>query len=244
MRIAAMQPYFLPYLGYFALIKHTDRWVVNGIVQFRKHSWINRNRILSPVKGWNYMTIPLKKHSSHDRIVDITIHNQQQWKTKIRAQLQHYKKIAPHYHHVMELVSNILSIQTSSLMEMDIHSLALVCQYLDISFQPVLFTDLDINTSNIQSPDQWGLETAMALGADEYWNLPGGESFYHPEKYEQNGIKLRFLRVKLKEYDQHRSPFEPALSIVDAMMFNSNAEIHHMLDDYQLETISHEPQAK
>ena len=38
-----MQPYFLPYLGYFSLIKHTDKFILLDTVQFIRHGWIERN---------------------------------------------------------------------------------------------------------------------------------------------------------------------------------------------------------
>jgi hypothetical protein len=47
MRIALMQPYFFPYLGYFSLIDYVDHWVVFDNVQFVKQSWVNRNRVLN-----------------------------------------------------------------------------------------------------------------------------------------------------------------------------------------------------
>ena len=47
-RVGSMQPYFLPYLGYFSLIKHADIWVVFDTPKFIRHGWIERNRILSP----------------------------------------------------------------------------------------------------------------------------------------------------------------------------------------------------
>jgi hypothetical protein len=240
MKIAAMQPYFLPYLGYFSLIKHTDRFVINGVVQFRKHSWINRNRILNPSDGWNYFTIPLAKHSYHASINEIQIHNGLNWKAKIIAQLEHYKKIAPHFRVVKQLVQEILNTDTQSLLEINVHSLKIICQYLHISFQPIFFSELNIPFEDIHSPDEWGLETAKALKADTYWNLPGGKSFYDAQKYERNNIRLCFLTNNLKPYNQKRIPFIPALSIIDVMMFNPLEAIHQMLDDYHLESVCDE----
>ena len=55
-----MQPYFLPYLGYFSLIKHTDKWVVFDTVQYKNRAWINRNRILSESRnGVSFITVPV-----------------------------------------------------------------------------------------------------------------------------------------------------------------------------------------
>ncbi len=80
MRLAVMQPYFFPYLGYFALIKKSDHFVIFDTPQFIRHGWIERNRILKPVEGWQYIKVPLVKHSRETAIKDIVIRNSENWK--------------------------------------------------------------------------------------------------------------------------------------------------------------------
>ena len=72
-----MQPYFLPYLGYFSLIKQTDKFILLDTVQFIKHGWIERNRILSPKGEPQYFAIPLAKHAQTTLIKDIKIKNEE-----------------------------------------------------------------------------------------------------------------------------------------------------------------------
>ena len=62
MRLAIMQPYFFPYLGYFCLLKHSDHFIAFDTPQFIKQGWIDRNRILHPVASWQYMHVPLLYH--------------------------------------------------------------------------------------------------------------------------------------------------------------------------------------
>jgi len=82
-----MQPYFIPYLGYFDLINRTDCWVVFDTVQYIRHGWVNRNRILHSDSGWQYIMVPLKKHSRKAAIKDIEIAANIDWKNRILAQL-------------------------------------------------------------------------------------------------------------------------------------------------------------
>ena len=58
-----MQPYFFPYLGHFALIASTDQWVVFDVTQYTPRSWMNRNRVLHPQRGWIYVNAPLAQSS-------------------------------------------------------------------------------------------------------------------------------------------------------------------------------------
>lgn len=95
MKLGIMQPYFFPYLGYFSIIKHTDKYILSDEVQFSHHGWIERNRILKPVAGWQYINVPLIKANRVLPIKEVFINNSIDWKSKIMAQLHHYKKKSP-----------------------------------------------------------------------------------------------------------------------------------------------------
>ena len=235
MKLAIMQPYFLPYLGYFSLIKHTDEFILFDTVQFIRHGWIERNRILKPSNGWQYIMVPLKKHSRETIIKDIEINNDQQWKEKILAQLQHYKKQAPYFSNVIDILNEIFSKEYATIVDFNLASLKTVCYYLGINTPIQVFSLMNIDIEPANAPDEWALNICKALGnVDEYWNPPGGQSFFNKKKYENAGINLKFHSAILTDYDQKRNVFEPGLSILDVMMFNSIEEINKMLDNYEL----------
>ena len=68
MKLAIMQPYFFPYIGYFQLISAVNKWVIFDNAQYIRHGWVNRNRILSPdlEQEWQYIGVPLQKHDQED----------------------------------------------------------------------------------------------------------------------------------------------------------------------------------
>ncbi len=231
MRLGIMQPYFFPYIGYFALIKNTDKWVVFDTPQFIRHGWIERNRILhpNPEKGWQYIKVPLVKHSRGTAIKDAKIRKDEDWKAKILAQLLPYKKRAPYYFNVIKLLKNVFQHETDSIVELNIKGLKAVCVYLKIDFNYIIFSESNIKLSNIKEPDEWALEISKTLGATDYFNPIGGLEFFDVTKYQKNNINLNFLKTELIEYDQKRKPFEPGLSIIDVLMFNSPEKISSML---------------
>jgi hypothetical protein len=233
-KLGIMQPYFFPYLGYFSLIKHTDYWVVFDTPQFIRHGWIERNRILKPNEGWQYVRAPLRKASRETPIKDMEIVNDQDWQRRILAQLEHYKKVAPYYVEVLDLVNETVSYETDSLVALDVKGLEVVCDYLDLDFPYEIFSESEFEIGEVSAPDEWALEISKALGAKEYYNPPGGQEFFDTSKYDNAGIKISFLSLELEEYDQKRKGFEPGLSIIDVMMFNSPGEINKMLDNYEL----------
>lgn len=230
-----MQPYFFPYLGYYALIKHSDYFVVFDTSQFIRHGWIERNRILKPNEGWQYIKVPLEKHCRNTAIKDIIIKHKSDWRKKIIAQLEHYKKKAPFYVETMNLVKQILELETNSITSLDVYALENIMDYLKIVFRYDIFSEMELDIERPNESDEWALNISKSLGANEYINPPGGESFFHKTKFEKENIKLKFLKTNLREYDQRRKTFESGLSIIDVMMFNSPEEIREMLDDYELE---------
>ncbi len=229
-----MQPYFLPHLGYFSLIKHTDEWVVFDTPQFIRHGWIERNRILKPREGWQYIKVPLEKHNRETPINQVAIRVGEPWRELILAQIEHYKKIAPYYEEVNAFLREALAYETHMISAMNVHLLERVCSYLDIPFHSRVFSECNLDLPKANAPDEWALNISLALGAAEYVNPPGGATFFDRKKYDRHNLRLTFLATNMKQYDQRRAVFQPQLSILDAMMFNSRSEILEMLDDVSM----------
>ena len=76
MKLGIMQPYFFPYLGHFALIAAVDEWIVFDITQYTRKSWVNRNRVLRPDGGWQYVSIPLRDSSIHIKTSEAVVADQ------------------------------------------------------------------------------------------------------------------------------------------------------------------------
>jgi hypothetical protein len=235
MKIAIMQPYFFPYLGYFSLIKHTDQFVLFDTVQHIRHGWIDRNRILKPDEGWQYIKVPIRKHSRDTDIRSIRINNDKDWKIRILGQLQHYKKKAPHYDQVKDLIEEIFSRECDSIVQLNLISLKIICNYLNINpvFQIFSGMDLDIETPN--ASDEWALNICKAIpDVREYWNPLGGRNLFDKSKYQSKFIELRFLEFNIEPYNQRRKVFESGLSMIDVLMFNDSDAVSVMLDNFVL----------
>lgn len=235
-KIGIMQPYFFPYLGYISLIKHTDEFMLFDPVQFIRHGWIERNRILKPGEGWQYIQVPLQKHSLTTDIKDIKIDNTQNWRVKLLSQLQHYKKKSPYYKETIEVVENGISKEADSITKLNFNTLKSVCDYLKIPFNCSIYSERNLAIEEVKAPDEWALNICKALGYREYWNPPGGMEFFDGEKYSKAGIKLVFQKPVLEFYSQRRGAenFEPGLSVIDVMMFNHPEQINKMLDNFEL----------
>lgn len=233
--IAVMQPYFFPYAGYLSLIKHTDQFILLDTVQFIKSGWINRNRLLRQDGGSLWFNVPLNKHSTTSRISEITIHTKMPWQAKILGQIAPYKKIAPHYEAVKELLTRVIDSGHTGITELNKFALEVTCDYLHIPHRFDILSEMDLFYDAPEAPDEWPLKICQALGdVQSYWNPPGGQSFYDRSKYDAAGIDLKFLQLETPTYDQRRADFIPHLSIIDTLMFNAPEEMNAMLDRYTL----------
>lgn len=230
--LAIMQPYFFPYLGYFSLIKNCDEFILLEDVQFIKHGWIERNRILKPDgSDWQYIMVPLQKYHQKTLIKDIVINNALDWKNKIYAQLIHYKKKSKYYNIISELITECLNFETESITHLNKNILEKICLYLQIKTPISIFSQKAFPIVKPQMPDEWALNICLSMKADSYVNPIGGMSFFDIKKYQDNGIKINFLENNLLEYSQTKFPFINGLSIIDVMMFNSVDETNYLIDN-------------
>lgn len=231
MKLGIMQPYFFPYLGYYSLIKHTDRFILFDDVQFIRHGWIERNRILKPAEGWQYLAVPLEKFAFGTRIADVRIRHAEDWRGKLLRQLEHYRKKSPYYAQAIEVVGKAIGIDTDSITELNRNILVETCDYIGIRLQVDVFSKMGLAIDPVTHAGEWALNITRALGGTEYVNPTGGIDIFRPEQFAAAGIGLTFLGNKLTPYSQRRAVFEPGLSIIDAMMFRDPMQIRELLDD-------------
>ncbi|MBR0150528.1 MAG: WbqC family protein [Synergistaceae bacterium] len=235
MRLGIMQPYFFPYLGYFALIKYCNRFIFFDTPQYIRHGWCNRNRILKQDGTPSYITVPVKKSPRETPINKILIDNSADWRGKIFGQLNIYRKSAPNYDRVIEFLRGVLGGEYESLSRLCIDTTKAVCSLLGIRTEFDTLSEMDIVFDEPHAPDEWCLNITKALDYPCYVNPPGGMSFYDRAKYERSGIKLEFLAANLHEYSQMKGhEFVPGLSVIDALMFLKPDEVSAMLDDYSV----------
>lgn len=231
MKLGIMQPYFFPYLGYFDLINITDRWVVFDSVQYIRHGWMNRNRILHPTTGWQYVIVPLASHGRDTLIREIKIKEGADWKERIIGQIQHYKKRAPHFRFVDSLLRECLfGTRTRLLSKLNVECLAKVCEILGVSFQPLYFSEMCFSPLHIEGPGDWALRVSEQLGTSEYVNPVGGEALFDRDKFKAAGISLTLRDPPRFEYRPRGYVFEPNLSVIDALLWNSPDEIRAFLE--------------
>jgi len=231
MKYAIMQPYFFPYLGYYSLIKKSDRFILFDDVQFIRHGWIERNNILKPAEGRQYISVPLEKFSRGTKINEVKIRATENWNEKLLRQLDHYKKRSPFYNQTIEVIKKALDVETDSVVELNKNVLIETCKYIGIPLVVDVFSEMKLQIEPVTHPGEWALNITKALQGSEYINPAGGVDIFRREQFDSAGIALNFLENNLTPYSQRRDVFEPGLSIIDVMMFNSPEQIVQLIDD-------------
>lgn len=230
-----MQPYFFPYLGHFSLIASVDEWIVFDITQYTPKTWMNRNRILHPSSGWQYVTVPLSNSSISIKTQEARILNLLEAKANILGKLSHYKKKAPYFCVVNALVQDVFDATTNnSLVTLNVLGLAAVCRYLAIPFNYKICSELSLSLPEKLGPGEWAPEICSMLGATDYVNPVGGREIFDPTDFTHRGISMHFIQTKEFVYDTAPYQFESNLSILDVLMWNSPmivaAAIHNGLE--------------
>lgn len=231
MKLGIMQPYFLPYIGYWQLLNAVDKYVIYDDVNFIKGGWINRNRILQNGSA-AYINIPMIGASSFKKINEIQINRHPRLIEKLlKTVAQNYSK-APEFKTVMPLFVSILEYREDNLAKFLINSIRRVCEYLQIHTEIVISSSLNKNNS-LHGKDKV-INICNHLGATEYINAIGGRELYDRDEFAQHGVALSFLETENISYKQCGTCFTPGLSILDVMMFNSREEISYYLNCFTL----------
>lgn len=229
-----MQPYFFPYIGYWQLLHYADILVLLDDVQYIRHGWVNRNRILKPNEGWQYIIVPLEKHSLKSKIKDIISRSCVDWRAKIYAQLEHYKKIAPYYKSAMDIVhESIYGENYHKISNINFHIIKTVSSIFGMKKDVIISSDKMFDYSCVADPGEWALRISEQLGASEYINPVSGAPLFDSHKFLDANIKLSFIKPLEIEYDQKRM-FIPSLSIIDVIMFNGLEKTKDILKQYQI----------
>ncbi len=213
---AIMQPYFLPYIGYFQLIDAADLFVVYDQVKYTKSGWINRNRLLIDGRDATF-SLPLKHASDALDVCDRDLADDFA-PDKLLNQFAGAYRRAPYFAAAFPIVEQVARCEERNLFRFLYHSIVTICEHLGITTKVVPSSEIVID-GRPRGQDRV-LAICEAVGATVYVNAIGGLQLYSRDGFRERGIALKFIRSRPFEYAQLGNGFVPWLSIVDVLMFN------------------------
>ena len=226
--IVISQPTYLPWTGYFRIMKEADVYVFLDNVQFEQRSWQSRNRIKSAEK-FAWLTIPTH-HDSQSKISDVEIDNSKAWKRQhLNAIKTSYGK-APYFANYSSFFKSLYEMNWTELPLLNIYLIKYFATQLGLS--PIFVRASKLGLEGKRTTLL--LDICKMFGADRYVSSIGAKNYMEADGakqiFEKEGIKVEFLEVSHFSYPQLFGEFIPELSIVD-LLFNCGPNSSKILFD-------------
>ena len=232
MKVAIMQPYIFPYIGYFQLINAVDKFIFYDDVNYIKRGWINRNQILVNNKSFLF-SIPLQNASQNKLINEIQLAIDKKWLNRFYSTLESNYKKAPFFEETYQLIQSIFSSEHKYIADLSIDSVISISNHLEIS---TVFEKSSVTFFKSKGMEKANrlIEISKQCEADAYINPSGGKELYNKGYFNKKDVDLFFIENNISPYPQFKKDIVSGLSIIDVMMFNSKEEIKIMLNQYKL----------
>jgi hypothetical protein len=233
MKIAILQPYFFPYIGYWQLIHAVDRFVIYDDVNYIKRGWINRNRILINGKA-TYIILPLSKSSQNKKIYEIELHSSPVLRNKLVKTIQNTYRKSFFFDQVFPVIEKLIRYKVDNLSDYLSYQLQSLASFMGIKTEFIATSRSYWN--DYLSGQERVLDICNREQATTYFNLPGGQALYSGEEFRRAGVNLRFISMRTLPYTQRITGFIPYLSIIDALMEIGPTGFSHHLNAFEIIT--------
>lgn len=229
MKLAVMQPYLFPYIGYFQLIYASDLFLIYDDVSYIKQGYINRNSMLT-TNGVMRFTVPVPGASSNKLISELKFSPDV---TKVLKTIEQSYSKAPYFEQAFPLVRQILENENRSISSVCMNCYQAIFSYVGIEKRLVKTSDIEYDR-NATARDRL-IALCHYFRAECYINAPGGRALYSKPEFAEQGVELKFINSLPAEYCQGEDKFVPNLSVIDALMNCSKEELLDLFASYKFD---------
>ena len=223
-KVAILQSNYIPWKGYFDLIRAVDLFIFYDEVQYTKNDWRNRNKIKTQ-QGAQWLTVPAGTDLSR-KIYEVEIKDTH-WKKKHRKAIEQNYRKAPFFEEYAHLLDELYGNAISNLSEYNQVSIERLARALNIETTFIDSRELSCSGSKTERL----VDMVSKTGAAHYLSGPSAQDYIEPELFEQAGISLRYVDYSgYPEYPQLYPPFEHAVSVLD-LLFNVGPDAGNYLKD-------------
>ena len=224
-RIAIMQPTYLPWCGYFALMEYVDIFVILDQVQFAKRSWQQRNQIKTK-DGVQWLTVPVLTKGKRDQLIsDVSIDKTVNFSKRHIASISHNYSKTKYYKEYSKDIYECIENENSSLLELNLSLITKIREQLGINSKIIISSDLGCNGSK----DALLASICKKLGASQYISPEGSREYMDKsQEFNEAGIPFDYFNFTHPKYSQLTDPFIPYMSIID-LLFNCGPDSIRLL---------------
>ena len=213
--VAALQPGYLPWLGYFDLMKRADLFIVEDSLQYTKQDWRNRNRIRTAA-GAEYLTVPVQKGATGRTMREVCIDNGQPWGRRQWNLLRANYAKAPYWETYAAFIEETLKWPWELLLDLDLHLADFLAGEFEISTPTKLLSDVDVTFGSDKT--QSLIDLTQAVGASAFIEGASGKSFIECDRFAAAGLEIQFQDYVCRAYPQQYKPFVSHLSALDLLL--------------------------
>ena len=224
MKVGIIQSNFLPWRGYFDLIRESDLFIIHDNLQYTKGDWRNRNRIKTP-RGAQWITVPVSYRHTSQLIEETPVDYSAPWSERMLNRIRESYRHAPHFEPYFSELGELLARPAASISDLNLRLIGWTCRHLGIDTPIRMAREYDCR----------GTKTERLIGilkqatATAYLSGPAGQAYLVPESFECAGIRLEYKRYDYSPYEQLYPPFEPSVSVID-LLFMQGREAKNYLD--------------
>jgi hypothetical protein len=254
MKLAVMQPYFFPYLGYFQGINAVDKYILYEHFNYPIEGWMNRNRLLMKFNQPFFFNALIKDKSPFKKIHQIELLEDNQWKKKILKALFFNYKGSAYFDEIYSLIEKIVFFESKFLYDYNANGIKSISKFLEIKTQISSennnYVQLENELYNLVSDNPFFkplinlniLEKKVARiitickmeKINTYINAIGGRDLYNKNIFKEYGIDLFFIETNQYSYKQFSNEFISHLSIIDVLMHNGKEGTKKLIENYNL----------
>lgn len=247
MRVAILQPMYLPWMGYFGFIQLADTFVFYDDVQFLRDSWQRRNRIKVPEDSGRtkWLTVPVVKDKGQC-IDEVQVRTDLDWRVEhwdlIRQaygpeSVPFGPDVAPYFVDYADRLATLYDQEWIHLSNFTTSIIESLCEPLALTDTELLYSSsLDIGGSGTERL----IRVLNDLGADEYVSGPSGKDYLDVSLFEANDITLYWHEFDHPTYNQLYGEFESHMSVVD-LLFNTGPAAADLLRSAEQDSLVREP---
>ena len=208
MRVGVIQSNYIPWMGYFDFIRSVDLFVFHDDIQYTKNDWRNRNKIKTR-NGSKWLTVPVHYRKTDQLICETEIDYSTNWVKDHLNQFRENYSDAPNFEVAQYLLRTDCSYPTIS--ELNIYLIKMICLYLDIKTPLMNSSVLDLKGSKTERL----IDLLKKVDATEYLSGPLAANYLDVKQFEDNNIKLEYIKYDVKPYPQLWGEFNPNVSVLD-----------------------------
>ena len=223
-KVAILQSNYIPWRGYFDIIRSVDEFIIFDQAQYTKNDWRNRNLIKTP-QGLQWLTIPVYQKSLNQKIKDTQIAQKNWFQKHWQAIRTNYAKAPAFQQHQLWLEQLYLNCDFQYLSEINLYFIQAILSFLSI---PTLVSS-DSDYQLLGGKTERLVSLVKQAGGTEYLSGPAAKSYLNETLFQQENIKISWMDYShYKTYEQIYPPFDGRLSILDLILHQGKASLLYL----------------